>query len=132
MSDFFDKLGEFLSNVRTNTPSNPDSKTTKEIRDYEKAFKDYELDYKHSYLKTRKWIGRCTFWLVWLWLAAVIYIVISLGAGRLLWTCVDFKLEKEITITLITTTSVSVLAFLMVVMRNLFPKGPDDITKTNR
>jgi len=119
--NFTDFVNGFLDSI----PATTDPKTKDEFFDYETEKNKFDIDYKKSFLKTRKWVGALTFLLVWVWLFAMIYFVLSNGAGELVWTDIYFSLSDAVLITLITTTTINVVAFLTIVIKNLFPIGQE-------
>lgn len=110
-------MGYFGQNVNTTI----DEKSNMELWNYDNENQKLDIDFKKSYLKTRKIVGFFTFLLVWVWLFLMIYVVLSQGTEFLIFEGTPFKLSETVIITLISTTTVNVVAFLTIVIRNLFP-----------
>lgn len=117
---FLEQLSQHASKILENE-FNGDSKTQREIFNYDTENKQFKIGYKKSVLRARKFYGAFTFFLVWFWLLIVLYIVLSHGLGALLWMGYKFSLDSNIIIFLITTTTAGVLVSLNTIIKNLFP-----------
>jgi hypothetical protein len=101
----------------------PDDATREGVFNYDLENKKHDIAFKKSYLKTRKWVGFWTFLLVWVWLASMLFFVLCKGTRMIPGTCYGFDLPDGVIIALVTTTTVTVVAFLTIVIKDLFPKG---------
>ena len=123
------KFKEIANSVSALIGLTQDPKANEELLDYERANKKHDLDYKKSFLRSRKQYGFLTFALVAFWLVVMLYFVLAQGLGRLPKRESKYSLSEPIVISLITTTTINVLALLIIVLRNLFPssdnKAPD-------
>ena len=98
------------------------SRTNEELFDYEEEKNRFDINFKKSYLRTRKWVGFFTFLMVWLWLLAILYFIMASALGHLPFLSEEiFNLSESVLIALITTTTVNVVTFLTIVIKNLFP-----------
>ncbi len=96
--------------------------TKDEIIDYDKEDRKFKLRFNQTYLSSRKTYGLLTFLIVSLWLGVMIYFVASQGLGHLPWKKDSkFSLSEPVIIAVITTTTINVLALLIIVLRSLFP-----------
>jgi hypothetical protein len=60
------------------------------------------------------------YWLVSLWLGTILFVVWVQGLGKVPFTSQPFALSNTVLITLVSTTTANVAAFLLVVVRYLF------------
>jgi hypothetical protein len=97
----------------------PDEISLGEEFNYNLEVQRYDIVYKYHYLEARKIYANRVFMMVCFWLSIIILIVVLQGF-KCVFGCY-FKLSDAVLITLITTTTVNVLAFLTIVIRNLFP-----------
>ena len=118
-ADLFLKLDESVKNA-AEAFSNV-SEVNDEYINNENARNHFDIKYKYSFLKTRKWLGLLTFIMVWFWLLIVLFIVLLTGIGRIPMTDFKFTLSQPVLITLITTTTLNIIIFLRIVLRNYFP-----------
>lgn len=114
-------LSESISRIIGNR--RPDSMARNEEFNYELENNKFDIAYKKSYLRTRKWVGVFTFLLVWIWLIAMLYFVLANGLKRLPCKNSKFELSDTVIIALITTTTLNVVTFLVIVIKNLFPNS---------
>ena len=107
----FDSLINLSKSIFT---FNGDNKSLEEQESFDFQNKRFDLDYKRHFLKARKIIGYSTAIFVWIWLSCMIIIVINVGYKNI---C----LSDSVVITLISTTTLSVVALLAYVIKNLYP-----------
>lgn len=116
----------FKANIPDSHPSPiPDDKTQKEQNDYSTEFLREKLKALRNETKQKKKehkqrvkYAKTLFWLISLWLTAVLIIVICSGID---WHLLShFKLSDNVLITLLTTTTVTVLGLFITVLKYLF------------
>lgn len=94
-----------------------DASASDEQREFVRRWQDESLGQVQQDRKERKTYATRIFWLVCLWLAVIVALVVLqgfLGQGR--W----FSLSDSVLIAIATTTTASVTALLVVVVRYLF------------
>ena len=80
-----------------------------------------ELESYRQDTQERKKYAKLIFWMVALWLAGIFAIILMVG-----FQSVEFTLTNEVTIALITTTTINVAAFFLAVTKYLFPNSGRD------
>jgi hypothetical protein len=100
-----------------------------------------ELESFRQDTKERKKYAELIFWMVALWLAGIFIIILMVGFKTIHITTtslippfqlsqsdfkLDFSLSNEVTIALITTTTINVAAFFLAVTKYLFPNRARD------
>lgn len=78
-----------------------------------------ELTSFRNDIKARKLFAWLIFALVVIWLGAIIWIVIATGSG---W----YKLSDTVLITLVTSTTVNITGFFLIVTQYIFPSAKKD------
>ncbi len=121
MSKFSEILNATVNSVGVSLGFKEDPVTESELFDYESENKKFDIRYKKAFLKNRRRYGFYTFGLVACWLITMLYVTVAQGLGRLPWKDSKFSLSEAVIIALITTTTINVLALLVIVLRNLFP-----------
>jgi hypothetical protein len=114
-ANIFDSIKKFAGS------SLPSKETSLEVIDYENEHKAFSLRYKKAFLNNRKIYGFLTFSLVACWLTVMLFFILAQGIGRIPFKDVKFLLTDSVVIAMITTTTINVLALLIIVLRNLFP-----------
>ncbi|KQS24741.1 hypothetical protein [Dyadobacter sp. Leaf189] len=98
--------------------ANRDPKAT---ADYAGEKNKAELESFRQDTQERKKYAKLIFWMVALWLAGIFGIILMVGFESM-----HFKLTNEVTIALITTTTINVAAFFLAVTKYLFPNRNRD------
>ncbi|MFB6456987.1 hypothetical protein ACE38W_17080 [Chitinophaga sp. Hz27] len=80
-----------------------------------------EIALKKAFLKRKGRISTSVFILVSLWLSAILAIVIFKGLHLIPGTGLVFEISDAISITLISTTTINVIAFLTIIVKDHFP-----------
>lgn len=90
-----------------------------------------ELAALRAYHKARKTYARCAFWVVCAWLSAILLLIFLQGFKSIAITInsqqqvlYEFHLSDGVLIALISTTTVNIVAFFIIVLNNLFPADP--------
>ncbi|WP_031530626.1 hypothetical protein [Dyadobacter crusticola] len=98
--------------------ANRDPRTT---ASYAEEKNKAELESFRQDTQERKKYAKLIFWMVALWLAGIFGIILMVGFESM-----HFKLTNEVTIALITTTTINVAAFFLAVTKYLFPNRNRD------
>ena len=114
------KFNEIIKSASVFVGLKEDEEGDIELFDYEKEKNRFDIRYKKAFLRNRKRYGFFTFAIVAFWLIVMLYIVLAQGLGHLPKKDSKFILSEPIIIALITTTTINVLALLIIVLRNLF------------
>jgi len=113
-----DALGDPLKGVKTTHA--PDLFSSGELQSNELRKLGEELKGLKQDRDERKSYASKLYWLVLVWLAIILLIVLFQGLYAVPGTPLIFKLSDWVLITLITTTTANVAAFFLVVVRYLF------------
>lgn len=114
-------VGQAMANYATHIPRQPDSLAIAEQSALYSTKNDkFKLNYKNSYLIQRNIIGYGVFALIFGWLAMIFVIILFAGLGHIPFRESKFELSDTVIITLITTTTINIIAMLILVIKNLF------------
>jgi hypothetical protein len=112
---------------QSNTPDSFSSVElqTNELRRFAEELKSLKQDRTE-----RKGYATRLYWLVSIWLVVILFFVFVQGVGTIPFAGLHFAISDTVLITLITTTTANVAAFLLVVVRYLFKAGGTQSTKS--
>ncbi|NIG54615.1 hypothetical protein [Chitinophaga sp. Cy-1792] len=89
--------------------------------DYVVEMQKLDIAIKKSFLQHRELLGERVFRLVCIWLIAILIILIFKGLHIIPLTGLVFDISDATTITLISTTTINVIAFLTIIVKDHFP-----------
>jgi len=115
------KLARIFAEHRT-VKSEPDERTREEKEDLEKQKRREEIRGLGQDINERKRYALCYFILACCWLGAITLILLLQGFGSFWFGLMPFKLQENVLLAVIGSTTVNVLGILYVVANYLFPK----------